>query len=642
LVAHLLAGAAGGTVLAETGAGDVLAQAKFAANGDAALALPLALSGRVQKIVLAGQASAGAVLLLDGASHAALVGLAAGGANADAAYLGALYFVRRALPPGSQVVSGDFGTLVRDKANVIILADAPLTQAEQSEAENFLTQGGEIIRFAGPLTAGAPDALAPDPLLVGDRRLGGALTWTAPQALAAFAETSPFAGLAVDGQARISRQILADPTQLDRSTVWARLADGTPIALGKTVGAGTLVSVLTTANADWSGLAISGLFPDMLARLVALSHGAPAMPGAALPLTAGLGAFGTLAPPAATASITAASLAAAQVSPSQPPGYYGAGGAQVALNLGGHVPPIVAAPLPGAAPLSGEMAPLDFGPSLLAVALALLALDLVVSLRLRGALRLPAMAVLLTLIIPAAHAQDAALSTTLAYVVTGDAATDQLSVDGLSYLSAIVSAHSSARLGPPAGVAPGIDELNLYPLLYWPVPPDTQAPSQAACAALTSYMQHGGLLVIDTQGGDGGAAGSGAGFAPGAQAAMQRATACLNLPPLETLTTANVLAHCFYIIADFPGRFEGAPVFVATQAARDADGVTPILIGQNDWAGAWAHDSTGNAEQTPIPDGDTQRTQAERFGTNLVIYALTGSYKADQANLPVLLDRLGQ
>jgi hypothetical protein len=70
--------------------------------------------------------------------------------------------------------------------------------------------------------------------------------------------------------------------------------------------------------------------------------------------------------------------------------------------------------------------------------------------------------------------------------------------------------------------------------------------------------------------------------------------------------------------------------------------VTPILIGQNDWAGAWAHDANGDAEQTPIPDGEDQRVISERFGTNLVIYALTGSYKADQANLPGLLDKLGQ
>ncbi len=291
--------------------------------------------------------------------------------------------------------------------------------------------------------------------------------------------------------------------------------------------------------------------------------------------------------------------------------------------------------------MTGEAPQQDFGPDLLLAALALLAVDLLLSLRLRGFLRL-ASVLLVFGSIHAARAQDAALATTLAYVITGNAAADQVSADGLSYLSAIVSSHSSARLGGPAGVTPGVDDLNLYPLLYWPVLANEAPPSAAACAALIGYMQYGGLLVIDTEGGDADAPGSGAGFSPGAQAALNRATGCLNLPPLERLTTANVVAHCFYIVPDFPGRFTGAPVFIATPAARDADGVTPVMIGQNDWVGAWAHDANGNAEQTPIPNGEDQRTIAERFGTNLVIYALTGSYKADQANLPAMLDKIGQ
>ena len=67
-----------------------------------------------------------------------------------------------------------------------------------------------------------------------------------------------------------------------------------------------------------------------------------------------------------------------------------------------------------------------------------------------------------------------------------------------------------------------------------------------------------------------------------------------------------------------------------------------LIIGQNDWAGAWARDAAGMPEQTPLPGGDDQRTLAGRFGTNLVIYALTGNYKGDQTNIPRLLDKLGQ
>jgi hypothetical protein len=661
---HLAAGPPGQSILAQTAAGDVLGSAALPAGGTAKIHLPLALASRVEKLVLTGPPQAGATLLLDGAAHGALVGLAASARNAQAAYLGPLFFAQLALPQGSQPLTGTLASLIAAKASAIILADVPLSDADLAQAQTYLDSGGEIIRFAGPLTAQTPDPLNPDPLLAGDRRLGGALTWTAPESLAPFAESSPFAGLPLDGTAKISRQMLADPTQLDAATIWARLTDGTPVVIGKPVGRGVLVTILTTANADWSSLALSGLFPPMLARLLALSHGAPAKPSAALPLTAALDAFGALGPPAAPASLSARAVQGGIiVSPLAPPGIYGAGGDIFALNLAQHVPPLVTAALPGAAPLTGQRPPQNFGPPLIAAAFLLLSLDLLLSLRLRGLLRLAAVLVILLALPSAGRAQNApppsileqipvqpapqptsqspALATTLAYVITGDAATDQISADGLSYLSALVTTHSSARLQNPAAVTPGIDDLALYPLIYWPVLPAAPAPSPAACAALGDYMQHGGLLVIDTPGGDATAPGSGAGFAAGSAAAIARVTACLNLPPLEPLTQSNVLAHCFYIVQDFPGRFTGAPVLIAPAAARDADGVTPILIAQNGFAAAWARDANGNTEQTPIPGGDDQRTIAERFGTNLVIYALTGSYKADQANLPALLDRLG-
>jgi hypothetical protein len=392
----------------------------------------------------------------------------------------------------------------------------------------------------------------------------------------------------------------------------------------------------------------------MLARLIALSHGAPVRPNRELPMRYALDGYGALqAPPEGAPGITAGSLSHIAVSAAQPPGIYGTGDVAVALNLGGHIAPPVAAGLPHAEMLGGQLAPVDFGNFLLAGAILLLSLDLLISLILRGLvrLRLPrrlaAMSVLLGLVAPHAHAQTpgpaippAALETELAYVKTGDAATDQLSADALQSLSGLVSTRSSVQLGNPAGVTAGTDDLELYPMIYWPVLASAAAPSGAACAALNLYMQHGGLLLMDSQGSDADGQGSGAGFAPGAGAALRRATACLYLPPLEVLTTANAIAHSFYIVQSFPGKFTGSPVFIATAASRDADGVTPIIIGENDWAGAWARDANGDPEQTPLPDGDDQRVTADRFGTNLVIYALTGDYKADQENLPDFLQKL--
>jgi len=37
-----------------------------------------------------------------------------------------------------------------------------------------------------------------------------------------------------------------------------------------------------------------------------------------------------------------------------------------------------------------------------------------------------------------------------------------------------------------------------------------------------------------------------------------------------------------------------------------------------------------------------QREMALRAGVNLVVYSLTGNYKADQIHVPALLERLGR
>jgi hypothetical protein len=651
LVAHVAGAGAEPAVLAETSSGAVLARAAFSRSGSAVIALPLPLANRVAKLVLEGPASAGGVFLLDFSGHASLVGLAANGAP-DTPFLGALFFARRALPAASQVITGDLASLIADHADVIILGDVALSAAQQQMASGWVAGGGELIRFAGPLTADMPDGLAPDVLLAGDRRLGGALTWTKPQGLAPFPAASPFAGLPV-GDATVTRQILPDPTRLDASTVWAKLADGTPLVLGKPLGKGLLVSVLTTANADWSNLALSGIYPAMLERLLELAARVPAQRNLMLPMQQALDAYGRLQPAASgAASITANEAARILVSPANPPGLYGNGSAGLALNLGGHVAPPAAAPLPGAELLGMPALPVDFGADLLAAAIWLLVLDLLISLWLRGLLRtrrgaLAGMGVIaIALQSQPASAQapgpipPAALQTQLAYIRTGDPQTDQISADGLGYLSALVSARSSAQLGAPVGISPATDNIALYPLIYWPVLPNAVAPSSTACAALTDYMQHGGLLLIDSPGGDADATGSGAGFAPGAEAALNRATACLYLPPLEPLTTASAIAHSFYIVPSFAGKFVGDPVLIASAAARDADGVTPVIIGQNDWAGAWARDGNGNAEQTPLPGGEDQRVIADRFGVNLVIYALTGDYKSEQSRLPAFLNSL--
>jgi hypothetical protein len=645
-------------VLARTGDGRVLARATIAipagaTEAEAVLDLPAEIRNRVVSLDLEGEAGAGGVVLLDERFRRRPVGLVTDvAAETETPLLGAFWYADRALSPTAELRRGGVETLLARPLAVIVLADRPVSGAEETLLARFVEQGGMLIRFAGPRTAERPDALLPVPLRGGERALGGALSWDRPQRLAPFAEASPFAGLPVPEEVTVSRQVLAEPGPALAARTWARLADGTPLVTAETRGAGRIVLFHVTAEASWSDLPLSGLFVEMLRRLVALSAGVQgAEDGSALPPLEALDGFGVPgAPGPAAQPVAANAIAALRPGPRSPPGWYGLpgeGAERRALNAGAGLPAPAAlpAPPPGTriASLSEDRSERDLMPWLLATALLLLAADLLASLWVRGGLRLPrfgAAALALAVALPAA-AQPlpegaAALETRLAYVVTGDPETDRISRMGLAGLSDFVNRRTAAALAEPVGVVPGRDDLSFFPLLYWPVLPQAQANPPEAVAALNLFMANGGIILFDTR-----AEGSGEGFAPGARAALRQVTQGLTIPPLQPVPEEHVLTRAFYLLNELPGRFTGGQVWVSAEEDRANDSVSPVVIGGHDWAAAWAVDERGQNPYATIPGGARQRILAYRFGVNLVMYALTGNYKGDQVHAPAILERMG-
>jgi Domain of unknown function (DUF4159)/Aerotolerance regulator N-terminal len=647
-------------VLAQSGDGRTLARTTIdlpagGGEGSAGMVLPPELRNRLTRLVLEGPPSAASVVLLDERWRRRPVGILAGDlATADTPFAGPLYYLRRALAPYTEIREADLATLLQRELSVMVLADRPLPAgADRDALTRWVEKGGLLIRFAGPRTAEQPigetDSLMPVKLLGGDRQLGGALSWAEPAGVAQFSATSPFAGLAVPDEVKINRQVLAEPSADLAAHTWAALVDGTPLVTEATRGAGRIVLFHVTANADWSNLPLSGLFVDMLRRLVALSAGvAPVSDNSVLAPAETLDGYGLLSqPPQAATGLPANEIARTTVSPRHPPGLYGPENGRRALNLGTNLPALEAAPpIAGAhvetyADTASERA---LGPAMLAVAVILLALDLLIALGLRGLLRpsrLAAALLLGVLAAPAAHALESdpnpALATRLGYIVTGDAPLDAVARAGLEGLSEYVNRRTAATLVEPDAVEPGKTDLSFYPLLYWPIGADAQPLSSEQAAALNDYMSRGGIILIDTRD-----SGSGAGFAPGTGAALQRVAQGLVIPPLAPLTTEHVLARAFYLLQDFPGRYTGDSVWVQRDQDRANDSVSPVIIGGNDWASAWAVDESGRNPYAVIPGGSRQRTLAYRFGVNLVMYALTGNYKGDQVHVPAILQRLGQ
>jgi len=621
------------------------------------LPMPGELRNQTTRIEVENGQSAGSVLLVDERWRRRPVGIVGPPNGNGQPLLSQNYYLERALGPFAEIRRGRVAELLKRQLAVLIYSDSgPDSSQEAAAVDKWVDGGGLLLRFAGPHLAEAADPLLPVRLRRGGRTIGGAMSWERPAKLAPFAADSPFAGLAVPSDVTVSRQVLAEPDIELAGRTWARLADGTPLVTAAKHGRGWIVLVHTTANADWSNLALSGLFVQMLRRIVAMSQGVTAADEGTLPPLDTLDGFGQLGRPPPTAlPLPGKALAGAIVSAAHPPGFYGTPAARRALNLSAGIAalkPIVGLPSDVGRQIFGRGRETDLRPPLLTAALLLALADLLIAYALRGLLRrrparIAGIVVLAALALPpAARADDAFVIRAtselhLAYVRTGDEAVDAESRAGLVGLGDVLNRRTAVETGEPLAVDIEADDLIFFPLLYWPVTATQPPPSPAAVERINRYLETGGTILFDTRDGDEQSPGPFGGAAVAAQR-LRRLTAGIKMPALVPIPPDHVLTKSFYLMHDFPGRWDAGALWVEPVADHVNDGVSSVIVGADDWAGALAVDSNGQPLYAVVPGGEEQREMALRFGVNLVMYVLTGNYKADQVHVPAILERLGQ
>lgn len=628
--------------------------------------LPLELRNQLTRIDIEGQTSAASVALLDDRWQRRLVGLTSNRPqDKGPALLSEVFYLERALLPFSEIANEPIDKLIKSEQSVIVIPDAETTTpSERAELDRWIRRGGIVLRFAGPrLATSSNDNFTPVPIRRGGRTLGGTLHWTVPAKLAAFSEKSPFYGLTIPTDVKISRQVLAQPSLGLTQKTWASLTDGTPLVTAEQREKGWLVLIHTTAGPAWSNLSLSGLFVDMLRRIVWLSRRVETdgQKTRALAPFQTLDAFGRLSSPSgAVSAIDLTKIEEVAPGPLSPPGYYGTEEVRRALNLAprlGMLTPLDTLP-DGAVRRTYTIYPeIPIGPWLLMLALLLIVADTIATFILRGLLTKQllrrgttgaSLLIFAGIFIPVSDVQaqsirkaekfalEATAKTHLAYVATGIAELDSTSRSGLSGLSDVVRRRTAAALGTPIAVNPAEDELAFFPLLYWPIDERQPEISPETARRLNRYLNNGGTIVFDTRDQQFG------GRTPRITAALRRLTQKLNIPPLIPIPPEHVLTKAFYLMQDFPGRWSGGRLWVESAENRENDGVTRIIVGGHDWAGAWSIDQHGQTIFPVVPGGEKQREMAYRFGINLVMYALTGNYKADQVHVPAILERLGQ
>jgi hypothetical protein len=251
-------------------------------------------------------------------------------------------------------------------------------------------------------------------------------------------------------------------------------------------------------------------------------------------------------------------------------------------------------------------------------------------------------------------APRSALETKLAYVLTGDRDVDSISKSGLGGLTLFLAQRTALEAGEPIGLDIARDELAFYPLIYWPIVPGSPRPSDETLKRVDAYMKQGGTVLFDTRDAVLAPPGSGSETRGPGMTELRKILSSLDLPELEPVPRDHVLTKTFYLLRDFPGRFNSGQLWVealpsandedesSRRPARGGDGVSSIIITSNDFAGAWAIQPDGQPSLPMVEGEPRQRELAFRAGVNIVMYTLTGNYKADQVHVPALLERLGQ
>ena len=131
-------------------------------------------------------------------------------------------------------------------------------------------------------------------------------------------------------------------------------------------------------------------------------------------------------------------------------------------------------------------------------------------------------------------------------------------------LSTALYLRTSVEPVEPIGLDPAVDDLSLFPFLYWPVTADQPLISDEAAKNLNTFLRTGGVVLFDTLDGD---SGSRAGASPNTLR-LRQIVEDLSIPPLEPVPPDHVLTRSFYLIQDFPGRHRGTAAVGGSRTRR--------------------------------------------------------------------------
>lgn len=212
----------------------------------------------------------------------------------------------------------------------------------------------------------------------------------------------------------------------------------------------------------------------------------------------------------------------------------------------------------------------------------------------------------------------------LAYVTSASARVNDTAQSGLSALADTLTRRTNIHPAGVVGLDIERDDLSLFPFIYWPISADDTPISPQARDKVQRYLNNGGMILFDIRGNT---------AEIGNVQAIADVVGPLSISPLEQLDEEHTLTRSFYLLSTLRGSFNYQRIWVEQDGPEGVESVSNVIIGENDWAAAWAARS--------VPEGSRPHELSLRAGINMLMYVLTGDYKSDQLHLDQTLDNLG-
>ncbi len=519
------------------------------------------------------------------------------------------YFLKNALQQKSLTLYNKLDRL--SQTDMLILSEE---KADFSKLPQWVKQGGILLTFANPEITNNTyiKNLLPFPLKQQPRLLSGSLSWTGALNVTQF--TGPLKNIKPYENIKVTQQLLPLNQLTNPKNVWAKLEDGSPFISGHKYGQGYVVHIHVAADARWSSLPLSGALGQIIKQVGQLKQFVSEEQTKNLPPFWLPNSLLKAQEPLPTVSEDA--------------GFYGYQQVSAVKNTSEDVKK--QQQYNQGTPYLFEQKIKSYTATFAFLALVFALLDRLLTSQILHKYSLKKAAFIFAILssfcllgtkAEAKSINEAAYQPQIAYIPTANSTSDRIIESGLNELAEVLRRRTTLDLLPAHKLQP-TDSFGLYPLIYLSV---HHKDYKEYIEPLRQFIAQGGLLFIDRHSLQGDQSIS-------AEKLIQQ----LGIQNLEVVNNKHTLNRSFYLLR---GTFVGRANYTEDIWQQKNTDSSPVLIAKHDFTSAWAKNNKGY-QKSLLHQYQNAREHSLRFGINLIMYALLGSYKTDQLQTEEIFKRM--